>query len=327
MKPALDQYPYNHDFGFDVPKNFKDDLSTKPEAQRLFLEQAQYFYGKQDFTDKETCRKIINYYAACLLDSDKTIGDMLASLEEFGFLKNTIVILTSDHGEMGGSHGLRHKGPFMYRENINVPLAIRHPDGLSNKITNTLFSSLDIAPTLLGLVGEKYKKLYPDLKGYDHSKVIMGEKSRGKRRAILVNFSNTTQGNPRLDKIRMLAKEAEKKGATPKAFNFPEDFIQFDSRTLGRGIFDGQYKYSRWFCPGDHHDASSWQTLVARNDLELYDVKNDPHELNNLAHHPEKNRELILEINTKLNDLIKREVGEDLGGHMPGDPKIWSSEV
>ena len=38
MRPAQDQYPYNHDFGFDVPENFDDDLSTKPEAQTEYVE-------------------------------------------------------------------------------------------------------------------------------------------------------------------------------------------------------------------------------------------------------------------------------------------------
>ena len=49
--------------------------------------------------------------------------------------------------------------------------------------------------------------------------------------------------------------------------------------------------------------------------------------MNNLVHFPETHRELILELNARLNDLIEREVGVDLGGHLPGDHNIWTSEI
>jgi arylsulfatase len=325
MAPARGKYPYNHDFGFGLPASFGDDLSTKPEAQQLFLDQAQYFYGQLDPSDEQAHRRVLNYYAACLLDSDKTIDALLSYLEETGLADDTIVVMTSDHGEMAGAHGIRHKGPFMYRENINVPMSIRHPEGLTGIASNRLFSALDLTPTLLGLVGENPLEHNPDFKGFDHSDVIFGESNNNPRQALLVNFSNTTQGNPRLDKIRMSAKRAEDQGAPARQFHFPEDFIQFDTRTLGRGIFDGRYKFSRWFTPGDHHLPETWPVLVGRNDLELYDVSNDPDELNNLAHHPEQHSTLIMAMNAKLNQLVALEVGTDLGAHMPGDPATWTA--
>ncbi|HPF46176.1 MAG: sulfatase-like hydrolase/transferase [Alphaproteobacteria bacterium] len=326
MRPAQDIYPYNHDFGFNVPANFYDDLSKKPEAQMEFVKLGQYFYGEQDISDEEACKNVLNYYAACLVDSDRVIGDLLATLEKLGMTDDTIVILTSDHGEMGGSHGLRHKGPFMYRENINVPLVVRYPGGQKGVKSNAMMSAIDFAPTLIGLVGEDYSKIEKRLLGYDYSGIILGKKVR-ERNEILVNFSNTTQGNSRLEKIRMLQKEAEKKGAPVVQFKFPDDFIQFDTRTLGRGIITERYKFSRWFAPGDHHKPTTWQMLVGRNDLELYDLDADPLEMNNLIHFPETHRELILALNTRLNDLIEREVGIDLGGHLPGNHNIWTSEL
>ena len=306
---------------------FKDDLSKKPEAQMEFVKLGQYFYGEQDVSDEEACRNVINYYAACLVDSDNIIGDLLKSLDDYKLADDTIVILTADHGEMGGSHGLRHKGPFMYRENLNIPLVIRHPDGGGKGVKlNALMSAIDFGPTLLGLVGEDYKSVEGRLKGYDYSELVTGGDTK-EREEILVCFSNTTQGNSRLEKIRMLQKEAEKKGAPKVQFTYPDDFIQFDTRTLGRGIITSKYKYSRWFAPGDHHVPKTWQTLVGRNDVELYDIVADPLELNNLAHNPESQRALIMELNDRLNALIEREVGEDLGAHMPGDPSIWTSET
>ena len=179
------------------------------------------------------------------MDSDKIIGDLLTSVDTLGMSDDTIVILTSDHGEMGGAHGLRHKGPFMYRENINVPLVIRHPDGEKGIKSNALMSAIDFGPTLIGLIGEDYKSVEARLKGYDYSNIVKGGSAKDQRDEILVCFSNTTQGNSRLEKIRMVQKVAEKNGAPVVQFNFPDDFIQFDKRTLGRGIITSKYKYSR----------------------------------------------------------------------------------
>jgi arylsulfatase len=187
-------------------------------------------------------------------------------------------------------------------------------------------SAIDFGPTLIGLIGEDYKSVEARLKGYDYSNIVKGGSAKDQRDEILVCFSNTTQGNSRLEKIRMVQKVAEKNGAPVVQFNFPDDFIQFDKRTLGRGIITSKYKYSRWFTPGDHHLPKTWQTLLGRNDLELYDLDNDPLELNNLAYHPEEQRELIIDLNDRLNKLIEKEVGVDLGSFLPGDPKTWTTE-
>lgn len=326
MRPAQDYYPYNHDFGFDVPENFHDDLSTKPEAQLEYVEMGQYFYGFQDVKDEEACKNVLNYYAACLVDSEQIIGGVLEALDEYNLANDTIVILTSEHGEMGGAHGLRHKGPFMYRENLNVPLAIRHPDGVSGVKSDALMSAIDFVPTLIGLAGGDFKDIDARLKGMDYSGIVLGQKAK-QRDEILVNFSNTTQGNPRLEKKRMLAKVAETNGGPKVTFRWPDDFIQFDTRTLGRGIITKRYKYSRWFTPGDHHMPENWTQLLGRNDLELYDIKKDPLELNNLAQDPEAHKEILMMLNDQLNKLIIKEVGEDKGAYFPGNPNMWTVEV
>jgi hypothetical protein len=79
--------------------------------------------------------------------------DKLTSRPEID--RNTIVVFTSDHGEYGGSHGLRGKGATAYDEAIRVPLYIRDPYGhLTPKAGDTrsqLTSSVDLAPLLLSI--------------------------------------------------------------------------------------------------------------------------------------------------------------------------------
>jgi arylsulfatase len=68
--------------------------------------------------------------------------------------RNTVVVFTADHGEMGGAHGgLKGKGPFSYEANAHVPLLIAHPAGKAGAATTALTSHIDVLPTFAGLTG------------------------------------------------------------------------------------------------------------------------------------------------------------------------------
>lgn len=63
---------------------------------------------------------------------------------------------------------------------------------------------------------------------------------------------------------------------------------------------------------------ASIEDLFELNDVELFDLQSDPHELENLALDPVKNADLLATMNAKLNQLINTEVGEDVGQMLPG---------
>ena len=321
MEGAPDTPLYNEDLGFDVPESFYDDLSTKPDVQHKFVEQARHFYGHMDLDDEASFRRAQNHYFNCLRDVDQHIGTVLDALERSGAADRTIVILTADHGEMAGAHKMRNKGPLLYRENLSVPFAVRHPDIEGGVSTPALMSSVDIVPTVLSLAG-----ISPPapLKGRDMKSLIESPYTRGPRDAVLFNFSNATQAAPRLLRLEMLHyKKIREEGGTP-SLSFPDDYVQFDVRQFGRGLYDGRFKFGRWFSPGDHHRPETWSQLLSRNDLELYDTELDPNEMKNLAFEPEPHRERILELNARLNRLLDEEVGVDDGSHMPGARELWS---
>jgi arylsulfatase len=85
-----------------------------------------------------------------------------------------------------------------------------------------------------------------------------------------------------------------------------------------RSIFDGRYRFARYFAPVQHNLPRTIDELLALNDVELYDVEKDPHEMNNLAANPKASADLLDAMNAKLNAHIDAEVGEDVGQMLPG---------
>jgi arylsulfatase A-like enzyme len=83
---------------------------------------------------------------------DAAFGRLLDHLETLGIADRTIVVFTSDHGEMAGVHGIFGKS-VMYEEALQTPLIIRHPDGASGTTCRKLVSSVDLMPTILDLLG------------------------------------------------------------------------------------------------------------------------------------------------------------------------------
>ena len=92
------------------------------------------------------------YYGLCTF-TDRQVGSVLAALEDSGLADNTIIVYTSDHGEMLGEHGMWWKSTF-YDGASKVPLVISWPDRIAADLKLAANVSLiDIGPTLLDLAG------------------------------------------------------------------------------------------------------------------------------------------------------------------------------
>jgi arylsulfatase A-like enzyme len=98
----------------------------------------------------------VDEYDAGLKYDDDYIGRLLHRLDELGILKKTIVIVTSDHGESLGDHGLTYHGAALYRELIHVPLIVCYPEHIPGGVrVEQSVSNVAIASTVMDLVGER----------------------------------------------------------------------------------------------------------------------------------------------------------------------------
>ena len=104
--------------------------------------------------DKRDAKTLIAAYYAMIKLIDDQVGCLLAALEETGQRDNTLIIFTSDHGEMLGDHGLIQKGCRFYEGLVRVPLIFSWPGRVkSGQRSDALVELRDIAPLLLELAG------------------------------------------------------------------------------------------------------------------------------------------------------------------------------
>ncbi|MEG4105293.1 sulfatase-like hydrolase/transferase [Microcoleus sp. S13_C5] len=141
----------------DKIPNFENPigLAKKPRLQEAFRRAANLGAGYLPPKFGEPWLKLLDSYLLFQQFVDAQIGKALDILEKSPFAQNTIVVFTSDHGEYGGSHGLRGKSGGVYEESINVPLYIKDPTKQWVSTPGTertqLCSSVDIVPLLLTL--------------------------------------------------------------------------------------------------------------------------------------------------------------------------------
>lgn len=143
---------YAHEFdpaAIPVPSSFyTDDLNTKPDHQRLRAQDDQCRLTEQ------TVREDAQKYRSMLRLMDWHLGRLLDMLDRQDLTENTIVLFTSDHGDMQGAHRLRLKGVVPYRELYEVPLLLRIPKCTRpGQVVSRLTSSAAVPGTLLDAAG------------------------------------------------------------------------------------------------------------------------------------------------------------------------------
>jgi len=134
-----------------LPDSRHETLEDKPVLQQLWARNCR---DKWNMTD-ETLREGIHHWYACNSFIDAQIGRLMAHLDRNpDRARHTIVVLTSDHGDFYGAHGLLGKGPALYDEIAAVPFIMRAPGyGSPGTANPALVSHIDVFPTLADMAG------------------------------------------------------------------------------------------------------------------------------------------------------------------------------
>lgn len=145
----------------NCPAEFEDllDPSSLPEVvageeafdHRPMAHKMEREWGPKVPDPETLARWRVGYHAAVAL-IDKQVGRVLEALEETGQTESTVVIFSSDHGDMLGDHGLMTKGAYFYDACTRVPMIVRAP-GQNPSVVRTPVQLLDVATTCLRLAG------------------------------------------------------------------------------------------------------------------------------------------------------------------------------
>ncbi len=167
------------DVEFPHPPNFRED--TDPYDDRRKSDE-QWEEWKENLAEHRRC-----YYAMASHIDDK-VGEIMGALERSGCADNTIVVFTSDHGEMFGAQGRIYKTTF-YEEAIRVPFLMRWPGHIeAGSTSDVCLNTPDIAPTLLRLLGIAV----PDeMEGMDLAQCALGEDGPEPEFAFLQGMGHT----------------------------------------------------------------------------------------------------------------------------------------
>lgn len=320
---APDHAGYRRRWSAPLPASLREPLDApgRPRAHQEFHRAWGYTLGTIP-PEPARWNRFNDFYFNSLSAVDAQLGRLLDELDALGLADNTIVVYTSDHGELGGAHGLRGKGPFAYQEAIHLPLMVSHPDVRGGQDCASLTGHIDIVPTLLSMCGVDAGRASElagrRLPGHDFSPVLNRPGTSGVhaiRDSVLFTYSGIATNDAEL--IRIVS-EAKAAGQEPKAAVQAAGYRP-DMRKRGslRCVFDGRYKFTRYFAPVDRHRPGSLDELYRLNDVELFDLQADPGEMNNLAAHRTRNAELIQRMSAKLEAIIEKEIGVDDGREMP----------
>ncbi len=187
---------------------------------KIYMWDFQYYENKDTFTQPlpvgMTLRELTALYDGQITAVDECIGRVLDAIRQAGIEDDTIVLLTSDHGDLLGSHGLFNKNTH-HEEAVRIPMIFRYPRRLKTAVVETQVVSLvDVMPTLLDLCDIKA----PDtVQGTSVAPVLLGQRKTVGENVALIE-TGSADGVRTLKHMFFIDR---KKGGGEHLFDVPAD--------------------------------------------------------------------------------------------------------
>jgi len=232
-----------------LPPTVHENLSTKPTAQKHFLELTDFGLGPLP-TDKAK-RDYLNFYGNLMVESDQYLVEIMDKLDRKRLLDNTLVIYTSDHGEMGMSHnGQRQKCFNFYEETLRVPLVFSNRKLFrAPRRSPAMVSHVDFLPTLAGLF-DVPASARANWEGVDYSRLVLDAKAKSVQDYVVFTYDDFQVGQPNPPYVP------------------PPNHIT--------SIREERYKLAKYYDTSEDNPVpEQW---------EMYDLQKDPNEVQNIAY-------------------------------------------
>jgi choline-sulfatase len=156
--------------------------TDEPDAIREMQARSPFKHKAREFYSDERWRQHRWAYARLTERVDAQIGLVLQALHESGQSDNTLIVFTSDHGDMDASHRMEHKTAF-YEEASHIPLLIAAPDMAPLVDSHLVSNGLDLLPTICDYAGAETP---PDVTGLSLRPLIEGRNPASWRTALPV---------------------------------------------------------------------------------------------------------------------------------------------
>lgn len=219
-------------------------------------------------------QRYIKDYLRCVAGVDENVGRILKYLDDNGLTENTIVVYTGDQGFFLGEHGWFDKR-LMYDEALRMPFLIRYPKEITpGTVNDDIILNIDFAPLFLDYAG---LEVPAQMQGQSFRKNLQGKRVRDWRKSMYYRYWQHADG----------------------AHN----------ATAHYGIRTERYKLVYYYARSLGKTGTSEKPLVP--EWELYDLKEDPMEMNNIYHLP-ASQKLVKKLKTELLELKKKYEDEDV---------------
>jgi arylsulfatase len=310
MTPAPRRAPHDTEREVRLPATLGAALAGRPAGHREHVATYDAVFGEIPADREDLWRAYLNCYMNCQVDVDAQIQRVLDALTAAGHGEDTIVVFVADHGELGGAHGLRQKGPFIHRENTNVPLVIAHPDHPGGQVVPALMSAADLAPTLCAFAGLSEaapKAEFPGVVGHSYADLLATPDAPGPRAEKGILF--TYDGLSTVDSTFAIA-NASPFGNSPGS-DCANGALDLDKRGFVRAVCDGEHRLARWFSPRGFNTPADVEALRRDNDVELLRAGHGADSDTPLDVDAAENTAVVEAMRAKLEALIAAEIGAD----------------
>lgn len=277
---------YKKEFDSGYKGNIRDDICYITFGDsRILYEGGNTYYNisffepdkflpqmKSEIFSDNDIRHLIEMYDAEIKYADDAVGKFLSEIKKLGLERNTIIVFLSEHGDMFGKHGrLMRSGPVrgtFYDDVIHIPVLIYNPK-IDTKKVDGLVQLIDIAPTLLDFVGIEPKNFF---------------QGKSLKSMVLKN-----------DKINSYI-------FSGTVYSPGKDNLYFNIPTVSEAIRNETWKliYELIINDTNYENINFYEkSLNSVENIELYDVKNDPEEMVNLYY---QEKDIAIELLKKLRE-------------------------